>query len=218
VVVRALTLLPRGVLGTLQHSRSLAKMSWEPLRCGASQQGSFRETPQGKQGVFPYEGDTLTLLGDFSHADICWKSSTASSRQSRRLLECIEDNLLSRVVDTPTRGDAILDLMVTSASELTGDIKIGGSLGSSDHASVEFTLLRDMGTVRSIVRTLNFRKANFQLFKELVRRTPWEMVLRDRGAEQSWYIFKILSIECKSSQSPGARSQARKGREPAWLI
>jgi len=50
---------------------------------------------------------------------------------------------------------------------------------------VEFTLLRDMGKVRSIVRTLNFRKDNFQLFKELVSRTPWETVLRDRGAEQS---------------------------------
>jgi len=29
-----------------------------------------------------------------------------------------------------------------------------------------------MGKVRSIIRTLNFRKANFQLFKELVSRTP----------------------------------------------
>ena len=34
----------------------------------------------------------LILLGDFNHPDICWKSSTASCRQSRRRLECIEDN------------------------------------------------------------------------------------------------------------------------------
>jgi len=32
--------------------------------------------------------------------------------------------------------------------------------------------------------------ANFQLFKELVNRTPWETALRDEGAEQSWQIFK----------------------------
>jgi len=48
---------------------------------------------------------------------------------------------------------------------------------------VEFTVLRDMGKARSIVRTLNFRKVNFQLFKVSVSRTPWEMVLRDRGTE-----------------------------------
>jgi len=51
---------------------------------------------------------------------------------------------------------------------------------------VEFTVLRDMGKARSVVRTLNSRKANFQLFKKLVSRIPWEMDLRDRGAEQSW--------------------------------
>ncbi|KAK4807081.1 hypothetical protein QYF61_018422 [Mycteria americana] len=96
----------------------------------------------------------LVLLWDFNHPNICWKNS-------------------------PTRWDAILDLLVTNASELIGDIKIGGSLGCSDHALVEFTVLRDMGQVKSIVRTLNFRKAKFQLFKELVNGTPWETALRD---------------------------------------
>ncbi|KAK4828983.1 hypothetical protein QYF61_001639 [Mycteria americana] len=61
----------------------------------------------------------LVLLGDFNHFDICWKSSMASCRQYGRLLECFKDNFLTQVIDTPTRGDAILDLMVTNTSELT---------------------------------------------------------------------------------------------------
>ncbi|PKU45861.1 rna-directed dna polymerase from mobile element jockey-like [Limosa lapponica baueri] len=36
-----------------------------------------------------------------------------------RLLECIEDNSLSQVIDSSTRGDVILDLMVTSANHGT---------------------------------------------------------------------------------------------------
>ena len=86
-----------------------------------------------------------------------------SCRQSSRFIACIEDNFLSQVIDTPTRGDVILDLMVTNASELIGDIKTGGSLGCSDHSLVEFTLLRDTGKARSIVRTLEFRKADSRL-------------------------------------------------------
>ncbi|KAF1446069.1 hypothetical protein FQV07_0012861, partial [Pygoscelis papua] len=82
----------------------------------------------------------FVVLGDFNHPDICWKSSTVSCRQSRRLLECIEDNFLSQVIGNPTRGDAILDLLVTNASELIGNVKIGGSLGCSDHALVEFAV------------------------------------------------------------------------------
>lgn len=36
---------------------------------------------------------------------------------------------------------------------------------------VEFSVLRDMGQVKSENRILNFREANFQLFKKLVNKT-----------------------------------------------
>ncbi|PKU44788.1 nedd4-binding protein 2-like 2 [Limosa lapponica baueri] len=67
---------------------------------------------------------------------------------------------------------SILDLMVTNASELIGDIKIGGSLGCSDQALVNFAVLRNMCQVKSTVRTPDFGKAKFQFFKALVYRTP----------------------------------------------
>ncbi|PKU39574.1 rna-directed dna polymerase from mobile element jockey- hypothetical protein [Limosa lapponica baueri] len=76
----------------------------------------------------------LTLLGDFNYPNICWKSNMVGCRQSRRLLECLDDNFLRQEIDSPTRGDAILDLIVTNASELIRDVKIGGILGCSDHA------------------------------------------------------------------------------------
>jgi len=43
----------------------------------------------------------LILLGYFNHLDVCWKSSMASCRQSKKLLECIEDNRLSQVIEHP---------------------------------------------------------------------------------------------------------------------
>ncbi|KAK4815438.1 LOW QUALITY PROTEIN: hypothetical protein QYF61_002827 [Mycteria americana] len=53
------------------------------------------------------------------------------------------------VKDSPTREDTLLDLLVTNKSELISDIKIGGSLGCSDHGLVEFTVLRDMSQAKS---------------------------------------------------------------------
>ena len=154
----------------------------------------------------------LVLLGDLNHLDICWKNSTASCRQSRRLLECTEDNFLSQVIDGPTRGDAILDLLLTNANELIGDIRIGGCLGCSDHAMVEFTLRRALRQVESN-RKLNFRTANFQLFRELIKKTPWETVLMGKGMQQRWQIVKEaffkaqeLSIHrCSKSRKEGKR-------------
>lgn len=55
--------------------------------------------------------------------------------------------------------------MVTNVNELMGNIKARGSLGCRDHVLVEFAVLRDMTQVRSKVRPLDARKANFQLFK-----------------------------------------------------
>jgi len=83
----------------------------------------------------------------------------------------------------------LVDLVLTNTSELIKDVKIEGSLGCSDHALVEFMVLRDKGQVKSKDKTPNFRKANFQLLKQLVSLTSWEIVLRDKK-EQTWQSFK----------------------------
>ncbi|KAK4815971.1 hypothetical protein QYF61_010839 [Mycteria americana] len=66
----------------------------------------------------------LSLIGDFSHLDICWKSSTVNCKQSRKLLECVEDNFLVQVMESLTRGEALLDLLLTNTEELIGEVKI----------------------------------------------------------------------------------------------
>jgi len=86
-----------------------------------------------------------------------------SCRQSKKLLECIEDNSLRQVIGGPTSWDAMLDLLLTNANELIGDIKIGGCLGCSDHAMVEFMPQRDMRQAKSKIRKPNYRKAKFSL-------------------------------------------------------
>jgi len=107
--------------------------------------------------------------------------------------------------------------MLTNASELISGINRRGSLGCSDHTLVEFTVLRDTGKVRSVVRTLNFRKADFQIVKELVSRTPWETVLRDRGAERSWQIFKDAFHRAQEQSVPRCKRSGKEGKRLAWL-
>ena len=58
-------------------------------------------------------------------------------------------------------------------------------VGCSYHALVEFSVLRGAGRVKSRVRTLNLRKANFWLFRVLVHGIPWETALGDKGV---WWV------------------------------
>ncbi|KAJ7427099.1 hypothetical protein WISP_09642 [Willisornis vidua] len=84
----------------------------------------------------------VILLKDFKHPKD-WKKTTASSRQSRRLLECLKDNFLSQVIGSPTRGDVLLDQIVPSGSELMGVVKTGGSQTCSEDTLVKSEVLRD---------------------------------------------------------------------------
>ena len=70
------------------------------------------------------------------------------------------------------------------------EVKIGGSLDCTDHGLVEFVILKNVGLAQSRARPLCFRRAKFQLLKELLRGIPWETVLKGMGTEQSWQLFK----------------------------
>jgi len=59
----------------------------------------------------------MTLREDFSHLATCWKR-TANCQQSRKLLECIEYNLLVQVMESLRRGEGVLDLLLTNAEIL----------------------------------------------------------------------------------------------------
>ncbi|KFQ66130.1 hypothetical protein N335_00947, partial [Phaethon lepturus] len=76
---------------------------------------------------------------------------------------------------------------------------------------------RDMAQAKSKVRTLNFRKANCQLFREFVNRTPWENALRDKGAEQSWQIFKDAFHRAQELLIPRCQKSGKEVMRPAWL-
>ena len=76
--------------------------------------------------------------------------------------------------------------MLTNEEESVREVKIGGSLGCSDHVFVEFVIWKNTGLAKSRARTLCFRRAKFRLLKELLSGIPWETVLKDMGTEQSW--------------------------------
>jgi len=66
------------------------------------------------------------------------------------------------------RRGLLLDLILTNKEGLVEDVKVGGSLGCSDHEMVEFRILRGGSRAISRIKTLDFRRANFGLFKDLL--------------------------------------------------
>ena len=105
----------------------------------------------------------------------------------------------------------MLDLVLTVRGvqeESIREVKIGGSLDCSDHALVEFVILKNAGLAKSRARTLCFRRANFQLLKELLSGTPGKLSLRVWIQNRAGSTLRTLFCQHNGSPSPSRRSRA----------
>ena len=126
-------------------------------------------------------------------------------------MERIDDNFQLQVIEEPMRT-ALLDLILTKNERLVGNVKIKGNLGCSDHEIVEFRILGARRRVKSKLTTLDFIRAEFGLFNDLLGRLPWDKALEGRGAQESWLIFKDHLLQAQGQSIPTIKSQAKMAR------
>ncbi|GAB0183186.1 hypothetical protein GRJ2_000783900 [Grus japonensis] len=138
----------------------------------------------------------LALMEDFNLPDVCWKYNTMERKQSRRFLECVEDNVLTQLVSEPTREGSPLDLLLAKTEGLVGDVMVGGCLGHNDHEMIGFDSWRSKeGDWQNCC--LGVLEADFGMFRRVVDRVPWEAVLKGKGVQEGWTFFKkeILKVQ-----------------------
>ena len=78
-------------------------------------------------------------MGDFNHPDIRW-NSLDSSNESEKLLLLVQNCFLMQHVLEPTRGDNVLDLILSSNKEFVDNVTVVEPLGTSDHSQIHFNL------------------------------------------------------------------------------
>ncbi|GAB0181828.1 mitochondrial enolase superfamily member 1 [Grus japonensis] len=149
-------------------------------------------------------------MRDFNHPDIRWRDNTAGHKQSRKFLECIDDNFLLQVTEEPTRRGAMLDIVLKNREGMVGAVKLKGSLGCSDHEMVEFKILRAARRVHSKLTILSFSRADFGFFRDMLGRVPWDKALEGRGAQENWDIkgnkksfYRYVSSKRKTRENVG---------------
>jgi len=137
----------------------------------------------------------LVLMMAFNLPEVCWKYNTAERKQSRRFLECVEDNFLMQLVSEPTRGGASLDLWFTNREGLVGDVVVRGCLGLSAHEMIEFLFQGHVKRRAIKTTTVDFQREDFDLLRTLAERVPQERVLKGRGVQAGWTFFKEVVLK-----------------------
>ena len=68
--------------------------------------------------------------------------------------------------------------------------------------------------VISTIATLGFRRANFDLFKDLLGHIPWVKAL---VAQASWLTFKHHFFQAQDWCIPRSKKSGKGGRRPIWI-
>lgn len=122
-----------------------------------------------------------------------------------------------QVVKEPTRYGVLLDLILSSRDEFVKDVKAGGSLGCINHGMVEFRILSGRSKPKSGIATLDFRRANFDLFQDLLRAIPWARMLESKGTCESWSALKQCFFQGQDQCIPTSKKSGNVGRIPVWM-
>ncbi len=62
------------------------------------------------------------------------------NKETEEFLKVIQDNFLKQVVVEPTRGNNILDVILTNREEEVTQVEVGGQLGNRDHRGIRYNL------------------------------------------------------------------------------
>ena len=112
----------------------------------------------------------VCVMGDFNFRSVDWELMVGSS-EAEDFLTVIQDNFLKQVIEEPTRGNSILDLVLTNRDNMVREVEIGEHLGNSDHCEIRFKLSWEEKEQRvNLLRIPDFRKGNYQMMRELLGR------------------------------------------------
>ena len=82
---------------------------------------------------------------------------------------------------------------------------------------MEFKILWAVRRAHSKLTTLDFRRAGFDLFRDLLGRLPLDIALEGRGAQESWIIFKDHLLQPQEQCILTKRKSGKTARRPAWM-
>ncbi|KAJ7397585.1 hypothetical protein BTVI_134007 [Pitangus sulphuratus] len=93
--------------------------------------------------------------------------------------------------EKPTRKDTLLDLLLVNRVDLVSKVEIGVHLGHSDHKEIEFKMSVDRRKSASKTSTLDMRRVDFRLLRELVSKVPWQSIT-SRSREGIVLLYSAL--------------------------
>ena len=125
--------------------------------------------------------------------------------------------MLFQLVKEPTRGDNILDLVLTGNPDIVHTVTVGEKLGRSDHRSVGVDLNIPVPRIPLADRkVILYSKGDYEAFSEEVKSTDWIALLDSRKIEDKWVNLKNKYNQLVDKYVPVKMVKSGQRHRPPW--
>ena len=126
------------------------------------------------------------------------------------------DRSLTQLVKCPTRGENILDLLLTNSPEAVSQVDVVDGIPGSDHEAVQFLIRATKpAPVRQNRFVYNFKRGDFNRFRDLLSEIPWNCCFLSDNVDDAWSRFKDLLLTAADQCIPKVRLSRKKRAH--WL-
>ena len=179
------------------------------------------QSPATDEKLYDQIADTCcenncVIMGDFNLPVTRW-GEPLTAHGGQQLYKSLLESSLHQHVMQPTRGNNILDIVLTTDEDSIKDVKIGPEFSSSDHRSLTLTL--EMDNVRvseSKEKVPDYRRANFHRLRMQLASINWNEELGTPDINDAWEVFTKKLNEATNLCVPLRNRRKIRNTKPKW--
>ena len=117
-------------------------------------------------------------MGDFNHGCTQWKSLQSTGSEDQKYFYLVQDSFLTQHVLEPTRGENVLDIVLSSQK------------GCGDHNQIYFIIKVKGERNRKIRYRKDFHKGRYKDMRKYLAKIDWNNTLENTTATECWNILE----------------------------
>ena len=133
----------------------------------------------------------VIVCGDFNAPGVDWVTPTVKSPVTETLCQLVCDNFSTQLVSTPTRGDSVLDLLLTSNTNLISSFGVVDSLPGCDHDAFQLSFHKPKHSTTKRMLYITIKQL---ILMTLEKFYLWDVINFDKNKEKS-VILQAIGIK-----------------------
>ena len=121
--------------------------------------------------------------------------------EDQQFLFLIQESFLTQHVLEPTRGENVLDIVLSSQKELVDNVKIHEPLGNSDHNQIQFDISVKSVSKNKKTYRRNFHKGNYTDMRNYLAKLDWNNNLMMLTYHTMTYLAKYSHLQMPQKYS-----------------